>query len=170
MSIKYKAVTGSTPVSVCQWSRVLSGLGSVFGWTDQGREGVREGGGGVGRAGHNDLLPAVSSLTLHFLPTHTLTGTAAITARRLQEHKIWLISLTNQSASQPHSLLCWHLSPIWTVWGSPDLELCDCELNIQEFPFQLLYCLYLLLSTVHNMNPRPPFHFDRDRCNANIKR
>lgn len=58
-----------------------------------GRGGV---GGGVGRAGHNTLLPAVSSLTLHFLPTHTLTSTAAITVRRLQEHKIWLISLTNQ--------------------------------------------------------------------------
>lgn len=36
------------------------------------------------KGGGNTLLPAVSSLTLNFLPIHTLTGTAAITAQRLQ--------------------------------------------------------------------------------------
>lgn len=69
---------------------LLSGPGSVSGWTDSGRVGEEWTG-----PGHNTLLSAVSSLTLHFLPNHTLTGTAAITARRLQEHNIWLISLTN---------------------------------------------------------------------------
>lgn len=100
-------------------------------WLDRWRE-------GGGRTGHHTLLPAVSSLTLHFLPTHTLAGTAAITAQWLREHNIGLISLTNQPIHQPCSLHSWLLSLIWTEWGSPDLELCDCELNIQEFPSQLL--------------------------------
>lgn len=81
-------------VLAAQWSGV-----SI--WLDrrrEGGEGGREDGGGADRAGPNSLLPAVSSLTLHFLPTHTLAGTAAITAQQPQEHKTRLISLTNQPA------------------------------------------------------------------------
>lgn len=95
----------------------------------QSLAGQTEGGGGgeewVGRAGHITLLPAVSSLTPHFLPTHTLTGTAAITARRLHEHKIWLISLTNRTSwPAPSTPLLAALADLnrvresrpWTVW------------------------------------------------------
>lgn len=115
----------------------------------------------------NTLLPAVSSLTLHFLPIHTLTGTAAITAWRLQTHKIGLISQT-----KPASQTCpvrWLFSAIWTVWGSPDLELCDCELNIQEFPFQLL----LPPSPFkHNAQPEPKatFSLRQPKCTLDVTR
>lgn len=55
------------------WGQTFTGQG------DGGRE-------GAGRTGHRTLLPAVSSLTFHFLPADTNTGTAAITAQRLREH------------------------------------------------------------------------------------
>lgn len=85
----------STPVTVYQWSWLLSGSGQCLAGQTAGR--------GEWAGLETTLFPAVSSLTLHFLPTHTLTGTAAITARRLQEHKIWLISLTNQPTSPIHA-------------------------------------------------------------------
>lgn len=123
----------SGPACSVVWGQAVQ----TRGWREGGVRGGRE---GTGVGGGDTLLPAVSSLTLHFLPIHTLTGTAAIPAWRLRAHKIRLISSTepaSQSTCLPHP-------PRPSVRPLADRSgLCNraqslnCELNIQEFPFRL---------------------------------